>query len=60
MYKLYIVYDYNSETIPSLIRPTEVIVRYKVFKNGKTMNFTCDNEELLKNMKKYLPTLVTK
>ena len=59
-YKHYVVYDYNGETIPSLIKLPEMIGRYKVFKDGKTMNFTCDNEKLLKNMKKYLTMLVTK
>ena len=44
--KHYIVYDYNDRTIPLLIRLPEMIVRYKVFKDGKTMKFTCDDEEL--------------
>ena len=46
--KHYMVYDYNGETIPLLIRLPEMIGRYKVFKDGKTMNFPCDDEELLK------------
>ena len=40
--------DYNNETIPLLIRLPEMIGRNKVFKDGKTMNCTCDDEELLK------------
>ena len=44
-YKHYIVYDYNGETITLLIRLPEMIGRYKVFKDSKTMNFTCDDEE---------------
>ena len=43
-YKHYIVYDYNDETIPLLILLSEMIGRYKDFKDGKTMNFTCDDE----------------
>ena len=38
-YKHYIVYNCNDETIPLLIRLPEMIGRYKVFKDGKTMNF---------------------
>ena len=37
-----------------------MIGRYKFFKDGKTMNFTCDDEELLKNTNKYLKMLGTK
>ena len=59
-YKHYIVYNCNDETIPLLIRLPEMIGRYKVFKDGKTMNFTSDNEELLKYVKKYLKILATK
>ena len=48
-------------TIPLLIKLPEMIRRYKVFKDGKTINFTSNNEELLKKyMKKYLKMLATK
>ena len=46
-YKHYIVYDYNDEAIPLLTRLPEMIGCYKVFKGGKTMNFTFDDKELL-------------
>ena len=42
------MYDCNGETKPLLIKLPEMIGHYKVFKDGKTMNFTCDDEELLK------------
>ena len=41
------VYDYNGQTMSLVIRLPEMVDRYKVFKDGKKMNFTCDNEELL-------------
>ena len=46
-YKHYVVYEYNDENIPLLIRFPEMIDHYKVFKDGRSMNFTCDDEELL-------------
>ena len=37
VYKHYIVYDYNDKTIPLLIKLPEMISRYKVFNDGKTL-----------------------
>ena len=42
------MYNYNDETIPLLIRLPEMIGYYKVFKNGKKVYFTSDDEELLR------------
>ena len=47
-YKNYILYDYDDEIIPLLRKFSKIIGRYKVFKDGKTMNFRCDDDELLK------------
>ena len=47
-YKHYLVYDYNNETMPLLIRLPEMTGHYKVFKECKTISFTFGDEELLK------------
>ena len=47
-YKHYTVYAYNDENIPLPTRLPEMIGCYKVFKDGKAMNLTFDDEELLK------------
>ena len=53
-------YDYSGGIIPLLIKLPKMIFRYKIFKNGQTMSFKCDNNKLLKNIKTYLKILVTK
>ena len=49
-YKNYILYDYDGEIILLLIRFSEITGRYKVFKDGKTMNLRLDDDELIENM----------
>ena len=40
------MYAYNNETIPLLVRLPEMTGRNKVFKDGKKMNCTCDEDIL--------------
>ena len=41
------MYDYNGKIIPLLIRFSEMTGRHKAFEDVKTMNFTCEDDELL-------------
>ena len=54
------MYDYNRDTIPLLIRLYEMTDRYIVFKDGKTVNFTSDDEELLKKYKEIIENVSNK
>ena len=51
VYRYYIGYDDNDDIILLVIRLLQMIGYYKIFKNNKVMDFRCDDENLLKNMK---------
>ena len=46
-YKHYILYNFDGEIILLLIKFSEIIGHYKVFKGGKTMTFRFDDDELI-------------
>ena len=47
-YRYYITYDDNDEIMPLIIRIPQMIGRYNIFKDGKTMSFKGDDNKPLK------------
>ena len=52
-YKYFIGYDDNGEIVPLVIDLSQMIGYYKIHKDdNKTMNFVCNDKDLLKEYKK--------
>ena len=59
-YKHYILYDNDVEIISLFIKIPEVIGTYYTFHTGKSMNFRCDDDELLKKYEEIFDNVINK
>ena len=50
-FKYYIGYNDNNRIVPLIISLPQSIGYYSIFKDGKTMNFICDDKEIFKKYK---------